>query len=87
MLGVTRGAADNVLVLPSAPFIITGANESQEATALSFGVQDREVTDWTVTKVTPNGSTVTLEALNYDPAIYDATPGFTRGELAAAVPL
>lgn len=77
--GVTRGGADNVVVLPSDPgFVITGANASQEATALAFGVQDAEVTDWTVTKVTPNGTTVTVEAVNYDPAIYSGAAAFTR---------
>jgi len=78
VFGVTPGEADNILVLPSLPFIITGANEPQEATAISFGVQDHEVTDWIVTKVTPNGTTVTLEAVNYDPSIYSVAADFTR---------
>jgi len=78
VFGVTRGDSDNILVLPSAPFIITGAGESQEATAISFGVQDHETRDWTVTKVTPHGATVTIEALNYDPTIYAAAAEFTR---------
>jgi hypothetical protein len=82
MVGVTRGDADNVVVLPSVPsFTVTGANANQEATSLSFGVQDQEITDWTVTKVTPSGSTVTLECLTYDPSIYAGAAAFTRGAI------
>jgi hypothetical protein len=80
VVGVTRGATDHELVLPADPPIeIIGAAASQEATTLSFGVQNAEVTDWTVSKVTPSGDTVTLEAANYDPAIYAAAAAFTRG--------
>jgi hypothetical protein len=83
VVGVTRGAADNVLVLPAAPtFTLTGAAAGQEATALSFGVQDQEVTDWTVTKITPSGTAVTVEALNYDPSIYSQAAAFTREAIA-----
>jgi predicted phage tail protein len=82
VVGVTRGATDHELVLPAdPPFPVTTAASNQEATTLAFGVQDEEVTDWTVSKVTPSGDTVTIEAANYDPAIYDAAAAFTRGEL------
>jgi hypothetical protein len=78
--GVTRGSADNVLVLASAPsFTITGAHDQLEATALSFGVVDQEVTDWTVRTVIPNGATVTLAGVNYDPSIYASSAAYTRG--------
>lgn len=83
--GVNRGAADNVVVLPSSPaagFTITGANDVQEATTLSFGTQNvDEVTDWTVTKVTPQGTTVTVEAVNYDATIYALAADFTRATI------
>jgi hypothetical protein len=80
MDGVQPGSAPNVVrIFPSdIPFTITGANASQEATAVAFGVWDYETTDWTVTKVTPNGDTVTIEAVNYAPAIYASAAAFTR---------
>jgi hypothetical protein len=77
VVGVTRGASDAVLMLPGAPPIaIYDASASQEATTLAFGVQNAEVTDWTVAKVTPKGATVTLEAVNYDAAIWTGTTEF-----------
>lgn len=77
--GVTQGASPNVIVLPSAPsFPLTGANALQEATSLAFGVQDQEITDWTVNTVTPNGATVQLGCVNYDASIYAGTAAFTR---------
>jgi hypothetical protein len=86
VVGVARGASDFVLVLPAAaPIAIYGATAAQEATALAFGVADAEITDWTITKVTPSGDTVTLDAVNYDPTIYASAAAFTRAPLAEEV--
>ena len=83
LVGVTAGPTPFELVLPAdPPFVLVGAGEAEEATALAFGVVDAEVADWTVAKVTPNGDTVTLECLNYEPAVYDAAAAFTRGVIA-----
>jgi hypothetical protein len=85
VVGVTPGARANELVLPAAPpFAITGANATQEATALAFGVVGAEITDWTVSKVTPNGATVTLECVNYDASIYASAAAFTHAPIDAA---
>jgi hypothetical protein len=85
MVGVTPGATPYELVLPTAPpFAIVGAFEGLEPTSLAFGVVDEEVTDWTVTKMTPNGATVTLDAVNYDPAVYAGAAQFTREPFALA---
>jgi Putative phage tail protein len=82
LVGVTPGAGANQLVLPSAPpFAIVDFTGSMEPTTLSFGVVDAEVSDWSVTKMTPNGATVTIDALNYDADIYAGAAVFTR-ELA-----
>lgn len=81
VVGVTRGASDYELVLPAAaPFPIVGAYADADATALSFGVQGEEITDWTVSKITPAADAVTVDAVNYDAAIYDSAAAFTRGE-------
>jgi hypothetical protein len=78
---VTKGASAFELVLPSAPsFPIIGANDTQEATLVSFGISNSETTDWTVGKITPNGATVTIEAMNYDPNIWAGLPPVLRGE-------
>jgi hypothetical protein len=85
LVGVTPGATPRELVLPEAPgFTLIGAADTQEPTALSFGVVDKEVTDWTVGKVTPNGDSVTLEAVNYAAAIYAGAAEFTRAPYALA---
>jgi predicted phage tail protein len=77
---VTPGATPFELVLPAGVYVFTGANADQEATALSFGVQDAELTDWTCAKVIPNGNGYSVEAANYDPTIYAGAAAFTRGD-------
>jgi hypothetical protein len=85
VLGVTRGAADNVLVLPAAaPFAIVGAHATLEPTHVAFGVAGAEITDWTLTKAQPNGDTVTLEAVNYDPNVYASSPAGDASPYAQA---
>lgn len=85
VLNVQRGAGDRYLVLPAAPpFPLVGLAQSEEPTQLAFGVVDAELTDWTVTKMTPNGATVQIEAVNYAPQIYTGAAAFTR-ELPPAV--
>jgi len=82
---VTPGATPYELRLPvDPPFTILGATSTMEPTALAFGIVDAEVTDWTVTKITPGAETVTIDASNYDPAIYASAAAFTRGAPLAA---
>ena len=79
VVGVTRGATDDQMILPAAPpFSLIELYDTLEATQLSFGAVDQEITDWTITKMTPNGNTVTLDAVNYDPTIYAGAADFTR---------
>jgi hypothetical protein len=77
---ISRGTADNEIYLASPPpFTLTAANVGgQEATTLSFGVQNSEVTDWTVLKITPAGATVTIEARNYDASIYSGMADYVQ---------
>jgi hypothetical protein len=83
---ITRGQADNEIYLASPPpFSIVARGQGAEPTILSFGVQNNEVTDWTVVKITPNGATVTVEARNYDPAIYAGMADYTRGPVPEEV--
>lgn len=85
VVGVTRGANDAQLILPvAAPFELIGLYDTLEATLVSFGVVDEEVTDWTVRKITPNGATVTVEAVNYDPDVYAGAAAFTREVIMSA---
>jgi hypothetical protein len=71
VLGVTRGATDDVLVLPGAPpFEIRDRLAHSEPTHLAFGVQGLEVTDWTVQRMRPQGEQVAIEAINYAPAVW-----------------
>ncbi len=74
IVGVTCPTGNpNELQLPvDPPFTLLGFGDTAEATTLSFGVQDDEITDWSVTKITPQGSSVQIEAVNYDPAIWPA---------------
>jgi predicted phage tail protein len=71
MIGVTRGASDDIMVLPSAPpFAIHDAASFSEPTQLAFGTQGQEVTDWTVQRMRPQGGQVTIECINYVPAVW-----------------
>jgi hypothetical protein len=72
LVGVTRGASDLELVIPSAPpFAIQAASSSMEPTQVAFGVAGAQTTAWTVTKMTPGGDgAIGIEAVNYDPAVW-----------------
>jgi hypothetical protein len=88
VVGVTAGATAFDLLLPTdAPFEVVGAGAALEPTALAFGVVDEEVRDWTVSRVTPGGDTVTIEAANYNPAVYDGAAAHTRGDVARTHPV
>jgi hypothetical protein len=69
---VTRGVSDHELVLPGAPpFTLRPYGDAYEPTILSFGVNGAEITNWTVTKMTPQGSSaVQIEAVNYDTGVW-----------------
>jgi hypothetical protein len=71
VLGVTRGAADYIILLPSAPpFELRDVMDGGEPTHLAFGEQGQEVTDWTVQRMQPQGQQVVIEAINYVPAVW-----------------
>jgi len=72
VVGVTQGARADILVLPgAAPFAIRDSRSPSEPTHLAFGVVGTEVTDWTVQRMAPSGTTVTIEAINYAPSVWD----------------
>jgi hypothetical protein len=68
---VSLGATHWEIVLPSLPFAPVAHGDDMEATSLAFGVDGKEITDWTVTAMQPQGDTVTIQATNYDPAVWD----------------
>jgi Putative phage tail protein len=69
--GVTRGASDDVIVLPAAPpFTIRDMSAGGEPTHLAFGIEGTEVTDWTVQRMRPQGAQVAIECITYVPAVW-----------------
>ena len=84
---VVPGPVANQLVLPSAPpFAVTGFGASMEATQVAFGVDGADVTYWTVTKMTPQGSTIAIEAVNYVPALWAGAAGYQQLEVLLGAP-
>jgi len=72
VVGVTRGETDDIIVLPDVPpFPIRDTHGTSEPTQLAFGVQGLEVTDWTVQRMRPQGAQVTIECVNYVPAVWN----------------
>ena len=72
VVGVTRGATDDVIVLPGPPpFEIRDRLAHSEPTQLAFGVLGQEVTDWTVQRMTPQDNKVQIDAVNYVPAVWN----------------
>lgn len=68
---VTRGTADNKVVLPSSPPTTINVDNGFDTTSFAFGSAATLVRDFVVSTVTPTGEgTVTVEAVNYAPDIY-----------------
>jgi hypothetical protein len=68
---VTRGTADNKVVLPSSPPTTINVDNDSDFTSFAFGSSSTLVRDFIVTTTTPTGdNTVTVEAVNYSPDIY-----------------
>lgn len=70
---VSRGATDNELIVNGAaafPFTPIPLGSDREATFIAFGNTQRPVTDWIVQQMTPQGDTVRIDAINYDPQVY-----------------
>lgn len=68
---VTRGARDNLVVLPSSPPVTINYDGDSEYTSFAFGPTATVVQDFIVVSTTPTGeNTVTVEAVNYAPSIY-----------------
>lgn len=74
---VTRGTQDNKVVLPeAAPTTINYDNDS-EYTSFAFGSSTTLVRDFIVIAARPTGdNTVTVEAVNYAPGIFDGAMSF-----------
>lgn len=68
--GVTRGATDHHVVMPSLPFPPVTRVDGMEPTFISFGIEGQEITDWTVNTMQPQGERVTIHAVNYDPELW-----------------
>ena len=76
-ISVTRGTADNEIVLPSAPPTTINYDNDSEFTSFAFGTSTTLVRDFIVVAVTPNGeNTVTVEAVNYAPGIFTGAMTF-----------
>jgi hypothetical protein len=68
---VTRGTQDNKVVLPSSPPVTINVDNDYEYTSFAFGPSTTIVQDFIVVSAIPTGeNTVTVEAVNYAPAIY-----------------
>ena len=81
--GVTRGGADDALVLPAAPaFTLQGYGGALEPTLVAFGVDGADITDWTVTKMQPQGQTVVINATNYVPGLWAGAASYQQLEEA-----
>lgn len=71
--GVTRGATDRHVVLPSTPtFTIPTAEGGYEGAVVAFGADNKEVTDWIVMSMEPSGEMrVKISAIEYRPEVYN----------------
>lgn len=68
---VTRGIHDDKVVLPSSPPFNINVDGDYDYTSFAFGASSAVVRDFIVTAVRPSGeSTVTIEAVNYNTAVY-----------------
>jgi len=66
---VTKGADNSTMVLGTA-LVVSGLGGDIEPTSFAFGTSTTAVTDWIVTSMTPQGATVQIEAVAYDPKVY-----------------
>ena len=74
---VTRGAADNKVVLPLAPSITINVDNAYDYNSFAFGSSTTLVRDFIVTTVSPTGdNTVSIEAVNYAPSIFTGGMSF-----------
>jgi hypothetical protein len=68
---VSRGTRDNKVVLPSSPPTTINYDNDNEYTSFAFGSSTTLVRDFVVVATRPTGeNTVTVEAVNYDAAIF-----------------
>lgn len=68
---VTRGATDDIVILPSAPPFTINVDNEYDYTSFAFGSSTTLVRDFIVTSARPTGeNTVTVEAVNYAPGIF-----------------
>jgi hypothetical protein len=67
---VTKGADDSTMIL-GASYQLAGLGGDVDPTPFSFGTSTTAVTDWIVSSMTPQGTTVLIEAVAYDPSVYN----------------
>ena len=76
-ISVTRGTADNKVVLPSAPSIAINVDNAYDYNSFAFGSSTTLVRDFIVTTTSPTGdNTVSIEAVNYAPTIFSSGMSF-----------
>ena len=74
---VTKGSQNHRMVMATANAV--NVDNEYEYTSFAFGPADLMVRDFVVTAVKPNGeSTVTVEAANYNPSIFNSTMSTTQ---------
>ena len=74
---VTKGAFENIVVLPNAPPFNINVDNDYDYTSFAFGSSTTLVRDFIVTSTRPTGeNTVTVEAVNYAPGIFTGTMSF-----------
>ncbi len=74
---VTRGGADNIVVLPGAAGTTLNYDNDYDYTSFAFGNATALVRDFIVTGTTPaDNNTVTVEAMNYAPSIFTGGMSF-----------
>jgi len=66
----TKGANDSTMILGGS-YQLAGLGGDVDPTPFSFGTSTTAVTDWIVSSMTPQGTTVLIEAVAYDPSVYN----------------
>ena len=79
---VTRGAADNIVVFGEVPDVTVNDAELQEPTSYTFGDDGEIVSDFILTKITPQDQTrVQIQGQTYTAFIYELAPPHMRVEV------
>jgi hypothetical protein len=80
IFSVTQGAQPNLAILGKALNFVPHVDDDADYTAFTFGAATGMVRDFTVASAKHNGeTTVTVEAVNYAPEIFDGAMTFLGG--------